>query len=80
MIKKNFFFFAVPGFELRAYTLSNSTSPIFVKGIFELGSLLNYLPGLASNRDPPDLCLLSSWDYRREHAVSSQYFMVWGVL
>jgi hypothetical protein len=27
---------------------------------------MNYLPGLASNRDLPDLCLLSSWDYRRE--------------
>jgi hypothetical protein len=28
--------------------------------------LSNYLPRLALNRDPPDLCLLSSWDYRRE--------------
>jgi hypothetical protein len=27
-----FFFFAVLGFELRAVTLSHSTSPIFVKG------------------------------------------------
>jgi hypothetical protein len=27
---------------------------------------VNYFPGLASNRDPPDLCLLSSLDYRRE--------------
>jgi hypothetical protein len=26
------FFFAVLGFELRAYTLSHSTSPIFVTG------------------------------------------------
>jgi hypothetical protein len=25
---------------------------------------MNYLPRLDSNRDPPDLCLLSSWDYR----------------
>jgi hypothetical protein len=24
------------------------------------------LPGLVLNRDPPDLCLLSSWDYRHE--------------
>jgi hypothetical protein len=27
---------------------------------------VNYLPGLALNRDPPDVCLLSSWDYRHE--------------
>jgi hypothetical protein len=27
---------------------------------------MNYLPGLALNLDPPYLCLLSSWDYRRE--------------
>jgi hypothetical protein len=26
------------GFELRAYTLSHSTSPIFVMGFFEIGS------------------------------------------
>jgi hypothetical protein len=27
---------------------------------------MNYLPGLVSNCDPADLCLLSSWDYRSE--------------
>jgi hypothetical protein len=27
---------------------------------------VNSLPGLALNHDPPDLCLLSSWDYGRE--------------
>jgi hypothetical protein len=27
---------------------------------------MNYLFKLASNLDPPDLCLLSSWDYRHE--------------
>jgi hypothetical protein len=30
---------------------------------------MNYLPGLASNHSPPDLCLLSSWDYRGEPLV-----------
>jgi hypothetical protein len=54
-----FFFSAVLGFELRAYTLSHSASPFF-----EIGS--HYLPRLASNHDPLDLCLLSSWNYRRE--------------
>jgi hypothetical protein len=27
------------GFELRAFTLSHSTSPIFVMGFFKIGSL-----------------------------------------
>jgi hypothetical protein len=31
-----FFFFVVLGFELRAYTLSHSTSPFFVTGFFEI--------------------------------------------
>jgi hypothetical protein len=35
----NFFFFAVLGFELRAFTLSQSTSPISAKGIFKIESL-----------------------------------------
>jgi hypothetical protein len=33
-----FFFFAVLGVELRAFTLSHSTSPFFVKVFFEIGS------------------------------------------
>jgi hypothetical protein len=33
-----FFFFAVLELELRAFALSQSTSPIFVKGFFEIGS------------------------------------------
>jgi hypothetical protein len=28
---------------------------------------MNYLPRVASNGNPPDLCLLSSRDYRQEH-------------
>jgi hypothetical protein len=31
-------FFAVLGFELRAYTLSHSTSSFFIMGFFEIGS------------------------------------------
>jgi hypothetical protein len=34
-----FFFFAVLGFELRAYSLSHCTSPFIVMGFFEIGSL-----------------------------------------
>jgi hypothetical protein len=59
-----FFFFLVLGLELRAYTLSYSTSPFLV--IFLRYSLENYLPWLASNHNPPDLCLLSSEDGRNE--------------
>jgi hypothetical protein len=36
---------------------------------FEIGSHKNIFRGLASNHDPPDLCLLSSWDYRYEPPV-----------
>jgi hypothetical protein len=48
-----------------AHTSSHSTSPFFVMAFVEI-DLVNYLPGLASNLNPPDLCLPSSEDYRRE--------------
>jgi hypothetical protein len=41
-----------------------------VMGFFEIGSL-KLFAWAASNQDPPDLCLLSSWDYRRELLVPS---------
>jgi hypothetical protein len=56
-------------FELRASTLSHSTSPIFVKGFFEIG-FHELFARLALNLDPPDLCLLSSQDYRYEPPCS----------
>jgi hypothetical protein len=37
-VTSSFFFFAVLGFELRAYTLSHSGIPFFVMGIFEIRS------------------------------------------
>jgi hypothetical protein len=55
-----FFVFAVLGLELRVFTLSNSTSPIFVKGFFEIGSHELFAWAGFKPRDPPDLCLLSS--------------------
>jgi hypothetical protein len=53
-----FFFLAVLELELRAYTLSHYTSPFFCEGFFQ-DRVSNCLLGLASNRDPLDLCLLS---------------------
>jgi hypothetical protein len=38
--------------------------------------LWNYLPRVALNRDPPDLCLLSSWDYRHEPPAPSTCFFL----
>jgi hypothetical protein len=46
------FFFAVLGFELRAFT-----SP-FLGWVFLRYGLMKYLPRLALNLDPPDLSLL----------------------
>jgi hypothetical protein len=50
--------------------LSHTVSP-FVLSILEIG-FENYFLGLASNHDPPDLCLVSSQDYRREPLASNQ--------
>jgi hypothetical protein len=36
--------------------------------------LESYFPGRALNHDPPDLCLLSSWDYRRELPAQDMVF------
>jgi hypothetical protein len=38
----------------------NHTSSPFCSGYFGDGGLLNYLPGLASNHDPPELNLQNS--------------------
>jgi hypothetical protein len=61
-----FIYFVVPEFELRACTLSHSISPFFVMAFSKIGSF-HYLLMLASTCDPPDLCLLSSRNYRPEH-------------
>jgi hypothetical protein len=66
---KHFWFLSllleVLGLELRAINLSHSINPIFVKDFCRKG-LMNYLPGLASKRNHPDLCLLNSKDYQHE--------------
>jgi hypothetical protein len=48
------------GFELRAYTLSHSTSPVLC-GYFQDMDLQTICPGWQQlNHNPPDICLLSS--------------------
>jgi hypothetical protein len=37
---------------------------------------MNYLPGLALNHHPPDLCPLSIWDYRREPLTLAWFFFI----
>jgi hypothetical protein len=51
----------VLGFELKAFTLNHSTSPIFVMGFIEIGFHKVFAQVVFKLRsDPPDLCLLSS--------------------
>jgi hypothetical protein len=58
--KRNKYFFAVLGLELKAFTLSHSTSPIFCdRGFFEIESH-ELFAWAGFNPHPPDLCLLSS--------------------
>jgi hypothetical protein len=76
-----FFFFAVLGFELRAYTLSHSTST-FLWWVFWDRVSRTICPGW----DPPDLCLLvariTGVSYQRS-ALNQSFFpiscAVWGL-
>jgi hypothetical protein len=54
------------GFELRALCLQSRshTSRPFCSGCFGDGISRDYLPGLASNLDPPNLSLPNSSDYK----------------
>jgi NhaP-type Na+/H+ or K+/H+ antiporter len=54
------FFFVILGLELRAYTLSHSTSPFLCWVFFFLDRSLELFARLALNRDLPDLCFLGS--------------------
>jgi hypothetical protein len=70
------FFLAALGLELRTYPLSYSASPFFVMGYSREVSQ-TICPGLALNCDPPDLCFLSSWDYKREPlAPTHSHFLI----
>jgi hypothetical protein len=53
--------------------LSHSTSPFLWWIFFEIGSLGTLCLGC----DPPDLCLLSSWDYRCEPLLPGLLRLFW---
>jgi hypothetical protein len=61
-----FFFFCGTRAWTQGLHLEPIHQPIFLWRVFHDRVSQNYLPRLASNCDPPDLCLLSSWDYRSE--------------
>jgi hypothetical protein len=44
-----------------------------------VGVLMNYLPGLAPNLDPPDLCLLSGQDYRCKPLVPGCFLLTFNL-
>jgi hypothetical protein len=49
------------------YCLSHASSP-FCSSYFGGGGLKNYLPGLSSNHDPPNLSLNMVLKYQRKYA------------
>jgi hypothetical protein len=67
--EESFFFLAWPGLGLLSFYLSlqHSWDGRFVTPwltyFVEMGGFTNYLLSLTSNHNPPDLYLLSSWDY-----------------
>jgi hypothetical protein len=73
----NFFLFSVLRLELKASTLSHSTSPFFFIIFLKYG-LTNYLPGLALNHDPPDLCLeITNMSHWHQDLFFFLFFFFW---
>jgi hypothetical protein len=62
-----YYLFILQNWGLNSGPTPWATSPglLFVTGFWR-HCHSNYLPGLALNHDPPDLCLLNSWDDRRQ--------------
>jgi hypothetical protein len=60
------FFFLGTGAWTQGLHLEPLHQTFFIKGFFWDRVSWNYLPGLASDHDPSNLCFLSSYDYRHE--------------
>jgi hypothetical protein len=63
------------GAEAGGLPLEPLNQPFFFRWVFSRWGLVNYLPRLASNPNPPDLCLLSSWDYWHEPLAPGSTFI-----
>jgi hypothetical protein len=57
------------------YTWDDSISSLFVEM-----SLINILPGLVSNCDPPNLCFPNCWDYRCQPLYPVQKAELWRIV
>jgi hypothetical protein len=68
VLEEFFFFFVSTGTANSGLHLESLHQPFFVMGFFEIGSM-TICPGLASNLDPPNLCLPRSSNYRCEPPV-----------
>jgi hypothetical protein len=68
-------FFVFWYWDLNSGLTSWTTPPvIFGKGIFEIES--HKL--LAFSNDPPNFCVLRSWDYRHDQPAAQLFFIKWG--
>jgi hypothetical protein len=74
-----FFFFSTGVWTQGLHLEPLHTSPVLWWVFSSWGVLMNYLPGLAPNLDPPDLCLLSGQDYRCKPLVPGCFLLTFNL-